>query len=81
MSPANMTITAIFEDGVLRPDQPLPLAPRQQVTLVVQLPGQGGEWPDNVAEVYREIAAEDRRLAETMFSTVQDTWPVAEDRP
>jgi len=81
MSPANMTITAIFEDGVLRPDQPLPLAPRQQVTLVVQLPGQGGAWPDNVAEVYREIAAEDRRLAETMFSTVQDTWPVAEDRP
>ena len=36
MSLANMTITATFEDGVLRPDQPLPLAPRQQVTLVVQ---------------------------------------------
>jgi len=42
-----MTITAIFEDGVLRPDQPLPLAPQQQVTLVVQLPGQDSGWPDS----------------------------------
>jgi predicted DNA-binding antitoxin AbrB/MazE fold protein len=81
MSSANMTITATFEDGVLRPDQPLPLAPRQQVTLVVQLPDPGSGWPDNVAEIYRDIATEDRRLAETMFSAVQETWPIAEDRP
>ena len=80
MSAATLTITAIFEDGVLRPDRELPLAPRQQVTLVVQLPAEERLWPDNVAEIYRDIADEDRRLAEAMFPTVRETWPVAEDR-
>jgi hypothetical protein len=78
MSATTITITATFEDGVLRPDRPLPLAPRQQVTLVVQLPDQGSAWPDNVAEIYRDIADEDRRLAGAMFPTVQETWPTAE---
>ena len=79
MSSATLTITATFEDGILRPDRVLPLAPRQQVTLVLQLPDRGCPWPDNVAEIYREIAADDRRLAGTMFSAVRETWPVAED--
>lgn len=80
MSAATLTITAIFEDGVLRPDRALPLAPRQQVTLVLQLPAEERLWPDNVAEIYRDLADEDRRLAETMFPTVRETWPAAEDR-
>jgi hypothetical protein len=35
-------------------------------------------WPENVAEVYREIAEEDRRLAAAMLSTVRETWPASE---
>ena len=80
MSAATLTITAIFEDGVLRPDRALPLAPRQQVTLVLQLPAEERLWPDNVAEIYRDLADEDRRLAEALFPTVRETWPAAEDR-
>ena len=80
MSAATLTITAIFEDGVLRPDRALPLAPRQQVTLVLQLPAEERLWPDNVAEIYRDLADEDRRLAEAMFPAVRETWPAAEDR-
>lgn len=72
MSAATLTITATFEDGVLRPDRELPLAPRQQVMLVVQLPAEGRPWPDNVAEIYRDLADEDRRLAGAMYSTARE---------
>ncbi len=80
MSQTALTVSATFEDGVLHPDQPLPLAPRQRVTLVVQIPEPPREWPDNVAEIYREIAEEDRRLAEAMFQTVRETWPASEEQ-
>jgi hypothetical protein len=37
--PANaLTVTATFEDGALHPEQPLPLAPQQKVTLLLQIP-------------------------------------------
>ena len=75
MSATALTVTATFENGVLRPDRPLPLAPRQRVTLVVQIPEAADQWPENVAEIYREIAEEDRRLAADMFSTVRETRP------
>ena len=78
MSSKELTVTATFEDGVLRPDQPLPLAPRQRVTLLVQIPGKMDVWPQNVADIYRELADDDRRLSATMFSTVRETWPVSE---
>lgn len=78
MSTTALTVTATFEDGVLRPDQPLPLAPRQRVTLLVQIPEQVDDWPENVADIYREIADEDRRLSATMLSTVRETWPASE---
>jgi predicted DNA-binding antitoxin AbrB/MazE fold protein len=78
MSLTALTVTATFEDGVLRPDEPLPLSPRQRVTLVVQIPEQTDDWPENVADIYREIADEDRRLSAAMFSTVHETWPAAE---
>jgi hypothetical protein len=39
------------------------------------------EWPENVAEIYQEIAEEDRRLAAIMFSTVRETWPASEAQP
>lgn len=77
MASTALTVTATFEDGALRPDQPLPLTPRQRVTLLVQIPGQTEIWPENVADIYREIADEDRRLAAAMFSTVRETWPSA----
>jgi predicted DNA-binding antitoxin AbrB/MazE fold protein len=71
MAAIALTVTATFENGVLLPDQPLPLAPRQHVTLVVQIPEAAEEWPQHVAEIYREIADEDRRLCAAMFPTVR----------
>jgi hypothetical protein len=79
MSSTALSVTATFEDGVFRPDQPLPLAPRQRVTLLVQIPGRNEDWPENVAEVYREIADEDRRLSAAMFSAARETWPATEE--
>jgi predicted DNA-binding antitoxin AbrB/MazE fold protein len=79
MLPNALTVTATFEDGILRPDQPLPLSPGQRVTLVVEIPEQPRIWPENVAEIYRELADEDRRLAAAMFPSVRDTWPASED--
>jgi predicted DNA-binding antitoxin AbrB/MazE fold protein len=76
-----LTVTATFEDGVLRPDQPLPLTPRQRVTLLIQIPGPTEVWPENVADIYGEIADEDRRLSDAMFSTVRETWPASEGQP
>jgi predicted DNA-binding antitoxin AbrB/MazE fold protein len=32
----SLQVEATYEDGVLRPDQPLPLAEKQRVTVVVQ---------------------------------------------
>jgi predicted DNA-binding antitoxin AbrB/MazE fold protein len=75
----SFTIAATFENGVLHPDQPLPLAPRQRVIVVVQIPEAADPWPENVAEIYREIAEDDRRLSAAMFSTVPETWPAAEE--
>jgi len=80
MSSNTFTVTATFEDGVLRPDHPLPLAPHQRVTLSVQVSGESEDWPENVAELYREIADEDRRLSAAMFSTVGETWPASEEQ-
>jgi len=80
MPPTTLTVEAIYEDGVLRPVQPLPLAAHQRVTVVVQLPT-AREWPADAAEIYREIAADDRRLAAEMWQTVEETWPADGDQP
>jgi hypothetical protein len=37
-------------------------------------------WPEDVAELYQEIAAEDRRLAEAMWPIVAETWPADDER-
>ncbi len=75
MPPTTLTVEAVYEDGVLRLVQALPLAAHQRVTVVVQLPTVPREWPADVAEIYREIAADDRRLAAEMWKTVEETWP------
>ena len=73
MAGTTLTVTATFENGALYPDLPLPLAPRQRVRLIVQLPEAADEWPENVAAIYQEVAEEDRRLAAAMLPTVRDT--------
>ncbi len=83
------TSTGIGLDGDLRADGTialdtypplhLPLTPRQQVTLVLQLPDHEPPWPDDVADIYREIADEDCRLAALAFSTVRETWRARAD--
>ncbi len=78
MSTHMITVEAVFEDGVLRPLQPLTLASRQQVTLRLEVSDAAPSWPADVAEIYREIAEEDRRMAESMWAGVKETWPLDE---
>ena len=33
------------------------------------------KWPEDVAEIYTEIAEEDRHLAQLMWSSIKETWP------
>ncbi len=79
MTETTITVEAVFEDGVLRPLQPLPLTSRQQVTLTLQVPKETVKWPDDVAAIYQEIAEEDRRLANAMWEEVKRTWPADEE--
>jgi predicted DNA-binding antitoxin AbrB/MazE fold protein len=72
MNGNSISVEAVFENGVLRPVRPLPLRANQRITITFQLPETRVTWPDDVAAIYQEIAAEDRRLAEAMAS-VQET--------
>ena len=74
MSSNTITVEAVFQNGVLRPARPLPLEANQKVTLTVRWPA-SDVWPANVAEIYEEIADDDKRLAEQMWPFVQETWP------
>ncbi len=74
-----LTVEAVFEDGVLRPVQPLPFSTNQKVTITVQALEEERPWPADVAKIYKEIAEEDRRLAASLFRTVRDTWPGDEE--
>ena len=71
----SMTVEAVFQNGVLRPSKPLPLKSNQKVTLTVHWPTAENIWPSNTAEIYRELAEEDQRLAEAMQPLIQETWP------
>ena len=78
--PNEITVMATYDGGVLYPDKPLALAPQQRVALTVQVPEAAAAWPEDVAQIYQELAEEDRHLAATMVSIVRDTWPPAEER-
>jgi len=71
----SLTVEAVFEDGVFRPITPVPLAQHQRVSITVNVAPVVRPWPDDVADIYREIADEDRRLAAGMFGDVRGTWP------
>src|SRR5438552_3440037 len=75
MTGNSFVIEAVFENGVLRPLQPLSLPPQQHVTLIVQVPTGAEDWPADVATIYQELAAEECRLADAMLPTVKETWP------
>ena len=74
-----ITVDAVFEDGILRPLTPLSLPARQRVTLIVQVASEPDAWPEDVATIYQEIAEEDRRLAQAMWSGIRKTWPPDEE--
>lgn len=80
MSMNSVTVEAIFENGILRPVQPLPSATPQKVTVTVQFEAEERPWPDDVAAIYREIAEEDRRLAAAMLPGLRAPWPTDEGR-
>ena len=78
MSDLPLTIDAVFEDGIFRPVTPIPLAQNQRVRITVSLSRVPREWPADTADIYRELAEEDRRIAAGMFGDVRSTWPKAE---
>jgi len=79
MSSQSLTVEAIFEDGIFRPVTPVRLTEHQRVRITVNLVRGPREWPADTAEIYRELAEEDRRLAAGMFGDVRATWPAARD--
>jgi predicted DNA-binding antitoxin AbrB/MazE fold protein len=80
MNTRAITVEAIYDNGVFRPAQPVELTSGQQVTLVVQMLEKEGGWPDDTAEIYREIGEADRKLAENMWRIAGETWPVSEEQ-
>ena len=70
-----ITVDAVFEDGVLRPVEALPFHLHQRLTLRIDVPPADPVWPADTAEIYAELEAEDRALANRMFGTVRETWP------
>jgi len=79
MSETLFTVEAVFENGILRPIQPLPLAPQQRVLVTIQgLPQRA--WPADTAAIYQEIADEDRHLANAHFPLVEESWPPSEEQ-
>lgn len=79
MAALPLTVDAVFEDGIFRPVTPVPLAEHQRVRITVSVARLPREWPADTAEIYRELAEEDRRLAAGMFGDVRTTWPAAGD--
>ncbi|MFO0810475.1 MAG: antitoxin family protein [Gemmataceae bacterium] len=73
-----LTVEAVFEDGVFRPVAPVPLAQHQRVRITVSVAPAARAWPDDVAEIYRELADDDRRLATGMVGDIRATWPAGE---
>jgi predicted DNA-binding antitoxin AbrB/MazE fold protein len=71
---ASNTIDAVYENGVLRPVQPLTLKQDERVTITVHGASET-EWPEDAAEIYKELEAEDRKLAAGMWPGVKATWP------
>jgi len=49
---------ATYDGGVLYPDEPLALAPRQRVALTVRVREAADVWPEDVAQIYRELESD-----------------------
>ena len=73
-----ISVEAVYEDGVLRPLEPLPLHPRDRVVVRVEVPAARAAWPADVAELYRELEADDRELAGRMWRVAGPTWPAGD---
>jgi predicted DNA-binding antitoxin AbrB/MazE fold protein len=67
-------IDAVFENGVLRPLEPLTLVPNQRIRITVEIEPER-PWPEDTDELYRASAEEDRRIAETFGREMKATWP------
>jgi predicted DNA-binding antitoxin AbrB/MazE fold protein len=70
-----LVFDAVYDAGVLRPVEALPLAANERVTVRIDLQAPIREWPEDTEEIYREIAEEELALANGMFNDVRKTWP------
>lgn len=77
----SITIEAVYENGVFRPTQPLTVDLPSTVQLIVRIPRAARPWPADVAEIYQELAEEDRKLANSMWPHVAEAWPEEGDKP
>ena len=73
-----ISVEAVYEDGVLRPVEPLPLQPLDRVVVRVEVPGSRVAWPADVADLYRELESDDRELAARMWRSAGPTWPAGD---
>ena len=74
-----ISVEAVYEAGVLRPAEPLPLHPQDRVIIRVEVPGSRVTWPSNVADLYRELETEDRELTAQMWKASRPTWPSGDE--
>lgn len=79
MSALPTTIDAIFEDGVFRPVTPISLPEHQRVRITLNLDRPMRDWPSNTAEIYRDLAEEDRRISAGMVDDIRASWPAPGD--
>jgi len=54
--------------------------PRDDITSPIQVADGEAGWPADAADIYKEIAADDLRVAEAMLPSVRETWPACEEK-
>ena len=74
-----MELEGVVHHGVIVPDDATALPEGVRVRIIPTLLEQPKRWPEDVAAIYQELAEQDRRLAESMFPAVRETWPENED--
>ena len=62
LEPAMRLLSALYEDGILKPETPLALTPGQRVGLIVVAPPEPRRW--DLDRLAKSGASEDRDLAE-----------------
>lgn len=66
-----VSVEVVYENGVLRPLEPLPLQPLDCVVIEFEVPK--AEWPADTAEIYRQVETEEQAIEPTL--TAEEFFP------